>query len=119
MKFGKTLSDSVYPPWKDKYLDYDKVKKLLREDETSPQGRGPGGSTWTEKDEENFVHELVTVQLDKVYQHQIDTFNSLRDRTAACEARLHTTTEESDKPVEDKKPVAQEVIKELDKIKKV
>jgi len=50
MRFGKTLSDSVYPPWKDKYLEYDKIKKLLREDETSPQGRG-GEANWTEQDE--------------------------------------------------------------------
>ena len=52
MRFGKTLSSSIHPPWKDKYIEYDKLKKLLREDETSPQGRGPGESGWTEKDED-------------------------------------------------------------------
>ncbi|CRK18447.1 hypothetical protein BN1708_012347 [Verticillium longisporum] len=32
MRFGKTLRESVYAPWKDKYIDYAKLKSLLRED---------------------------------------------------------------------------------------
>ncbi|OAP57767.1 hypothetical protein AYL99_08505 [Fonsecaea erecta] len=116
MRFGKTLSDAIYPPWKDKYLEYEKIKKLLREDETSPQGRGGEGS-WTEQDEENFVHELTVTQLEKVHQHQLNTFNSLRDRTAACEAKLPSTEgEDAGKSEEDYKAVAKELLPELDKI---
>ena len=118
MRFGKTLSSSIYPPWKAKYLDYDKIKKLLREDETSPQGRRGADSAWTEKDEESFVHELATVQLDKVHQHQVDTANALRDRTTACEQDLQRTTDGSESDEESKKKIAQDSLKELDAITK-
>ncbi len=118
MRFGKTLSDAVYPPWKDKYLEYDKIKKLLREDETSPQGRG-GEASWTEQDEEKFVAELTTTQLEKVHQHQVDIFKSLRDRTAACEAKLPSSEgEDVGKADEDYKEVARELMPELDSISK-
>ncbi|OCT45608.1 Vacuolar transporter chaperone 2 [Cladophialophora carrionii] len=118
MRFGKTLSDSIYPPWKDKYLEYDKIKKLLREDETSPQGRGGEGS-WTEQDEENFVHELTVAQLEKVHQHQVSIFNSLRDRTAACEAKLPSPEgEDAGKADQEYKEVAKELMPELDSISK-
>ncbi|EXJ93692.1 hypothetical protein A1O1_02084 [Capronia coronata CBS 617.96] len=115
MRFGKTLADSVYPPWKDKYLDYDKIKKLLREDETSPQGRGGEGS-WTEQDEENFVHELTAVQLEKVSQHQANIFNAIRERAAACEAKLPDSEHEDEKSEEEWKAIAKDLLKELDSI---
>lgn len=119
MRFGKTLSSSIYPPWKDKYIEYEKLKKLLREDETSPQGRGPGESSWTERDEENFVEELTNVQLEKVHKHQAETFNALRDRTAACEAKLQPTADEGkEKTEEEKKKIAEETLKELNSISK-
>lgn len=118
MRFGKTLSSSIYPPWKDKYIDYNKLKKLLREDESSPQGRGDD-SNWTEEDEENFVNELTNTQLEKVYQHQLDTFNALRDRTTACESQLQPTTGESNTTDdEEKKKIAAQTLKELDSISK-
>lgn len=115
MRFGGTLKQSIYPPWKDKYIEYDKLKKLLREDEASPQGRG-GESSWTEQDEENFVNELTSVQLEKVHDHQVKTFNALRDRTSACEARLQPTTDENDKSETEKQEIARESLKELDSI---
>ncbi|KAJ9643858.1 Phosphate metabolism transcription protein [Knufia peltigerae] len=121
MRFGKTLSDSVYPPWKDKYLEYDKIKKLLREDETSPQGRAGDGSgqSWTEQDEENFVHELTVVQLEKVSQHQVNTFNSIRDRAAACEAKVPSPDKEDAGISEEEwKAVAKDMLRELDGISK-
>lgn len=118
MRFGQTLKNSVYPPWKDKYLDYDKIKKLLREDEASPQGRGGESSAWSERDEENFVHELVTVQLEKVHQHQVDAATAIRDRTSAAETKLQQTTDGSVQNEEEKKKVAQETLKELDSISK-
>lgn len=118
MRFGKTLSDSIYPPWKDKYLEYDKIKKLLREDETSPQGRG-GEASWTEQDEENFVHELTVAQLEKVNQHQVDIFNSIRDRTAACEAKLPSPDNgDAAKSEEEQQAIAKDMIKDLDSISK-
>ncbi|KAF2204348.1 SPX-domain-containing protein [Delitschia confertaspora ATCC 74209] len=87
MRFGTTLRKSVYPPWKDYYVDYDKLKKLLRESD--------GGSSvdddddaWTADDESAFVDELLNVQLEKVHNFQADTYQKLRDRTAACETKL-------------------------------
>lgn len=124
MRFGKTLSSSIYPPWKDKYIDYDKLKKLLREEDSSPQGRGADDDAgWTEQDEENFVNELTNIQLEKVYQHQVDTFNSLRDRTTACEAKLQPTAGDDNGDTsaasdEKRKKIAEETLKELDSISK-
>ena len=117
MRFGDTLKSSIFKPWADKYIDYAKLKKLLREDETSSD-HGADDS-WTERDEENFVEELVNVQLEKVNQHQVNTSSSLRDRTSACEANLQPTSESADgyEPSdEDKKQIAKDTLKELDNI---
>ncbi|MCJ1479669.1 Phosphate metabolism transcription protein [Lambiella insularis] len=84
MRFGKTLRNSIYEPWRDSYIDYTKLKSLLREDEaTDVEGGG-----WTDDDEGRFVEELVNVQLEKVNTFQVDTYKMLRERTARCESRL-------------------------------
>ena len=31
MKFGKYLIDNKFPDWADQYLDYDKLKKIIKE----------------------------------------------------------------------------------------
>ena len=85
MKFGNTLKRSIYSPWRENYIDYAKLKKLLREDDSSPTD---SKDTWTEDDEGAFVDELVNVQLEKVHAFHKETFEKLRDRTAACEAKL-------------------------------
>ncbi|KAF2716804.1 SPX-domain-containing protein [Polychaeton citri CBS 116435] len=89
MRFGQTLRESIYTPWKDNYIDYSKLKKLLREDEpASAASDGAGNDRWTEEDEGAFVDELVNVQLERVHEFHKDTYEKLRDRTAKCEARL-------------------------------
>lgn len=98
-------------------MDYEKLKKLLREEETSPQSRGTEGGSWTEQDEENFVNELTNIQLEKVFAHQIETLNSLRDRTAACEAQLKPTANEQASQ-EKQKEIAETTLPELDRISK-
>jgi SPX domain protein involved in polyphosphate accumulation len=112
MRFGKTLAASVHPPWRDEYIDYSKLKKLLREDETSSQRE------WTEQDEEDFAQELINIQLDKVHQFHVDTYKKLRDRTSECEAKLEPIAAAADgkEPTPDQKAVVQEVVKELDGI---
>lgn len=80
MKFGTTLRKSVYAPWKDKYVDYDKLKKLLKDNEDD--------ESWTDDDEEAFVNELANVQLEKVHTFIQDISQKLRDRTSACEKKL-------------------------------
>ncbi|KAF1829221.1 Mis6-domain-containing protein [Decorospora gaudefroyi] len=80
MKFGTTLRKSVYAPWKDKYMDYDKLKKLLKDNEDD--------DTWTADDESAFVDELANVQLEKVHNFIQEISQKLRDRTSACEKKL-------------------------------
>ncbi|CAO2648427.1 Nn.00g076940.m01.CDS01 [Neocucurbitaria sp. VM-36] len=80
MKFGTTLRKSVYAPWKDKYIDYDKLKKLLKDNEDD--------ESWTADDESAFVDELANVQLEKVHNFVKDISQKLRDRTSACEKKL-------------------------------
>ena len=118
MRFGRTLQTSIYPPWKDNYIDYSKLKKLLREDETSPHGSS--SENWTEQDEENFVSELINVQLEKVNQFQVDTYKSLRDRTSQCEEKLGpvAVAANNGKEQDDSKTVAQDALKKLDGISK-
>lgn len=84
MRFGSTLRKAIYPPWRASYIDYDKLKKLLKENE-SDNGED---DTWTSDDESAFVDELVNVQLEKVHQFQTEMSQKLRDRTTACEKKL-------------------------------
>jgi SPX domain protein involved in polyphosphate accumulation len=84
MRFGSTLRKAIYPPWRASYIDYDKLKKLLKENE-SDDGEE---DTWTSEDESAFVDELVNVQLEKVHQFQTEMSQNLRDRTTACEKKL-------------------------------
>ncbi len=75
MRFGKTLRESIYPPWKDQYMDYSKLKTVLRvdkrEDEDEP---------WTVDDENRFCDEIFNVQLEKVAQFQRKTAADLQER---------------------------------------
>lgn len=75
MRFGKTLRESTYQPWKDKYIDYAKLKSLLREDKYDDD------EPWTEDDENRFCDEIFNVQLEKVAAFQEHTVNLLRERT--------------------------------------
>lgn len=124
MRFGKTLRQSVYPPWKENYIDYTKLKSLLREhDVTGEDGSESDESQWTEQDEEAFVQELLNVQLDKVNAFQSETSKQLRARTSACEAKLRPlapTAEHDGLPLEaeEKRTIASEVLQELDSITK-
>ncbi|KAL8992910.1 MAG: hypothetical protein Q9169_006743, partial [Polycauliona sp. 2 TL-2023] len=90
MRFGKTLRGSIYEPWKSQYLDYSKLKQLLREDEsTKSQGSSESkDQAWTDADEGAFVEELINVQLEKVNAFHNETYRSLRDRTSDCESQI-------------------------------
>ncbi|KAL7808359.1 SPX domain-containing protein [Trichoderma aethiopicum] len=82
MRFGKTLRESIYPPWKDKYVDYGKLKSLLREDQKDDD------SPWTEEDESRFCDEIFNVQLEKVAQFQQERFDALKQRVDAAFQKL-------------------------------
>ena len=83
MRFGRTLRESVYQPWKDKYVDYAKLKGMLREDESDEDAEN-----WTEEDENRFCDEIFNVQLDKVAQFQQETVDSLKQRADAIFDKL-------------------------------
>jgi SPX domain protein involved in polyphosphate accumulation/uncharacterized membrane protein YidH (DUF202 family) len=123
MRFGKTLRNAVYPPWKGKYIDYTKLKTLLREnDVTGEDASDSEDDEWTESDEETFVQELLNVQLDKVNSFQVETSQQLRERTTACEAKLRPLAPDaedgSDLDEQKKRTIASEVLQELDNITK-
>lgn len=126
MRFGKTLRKALYPPWKGNYIDYAKLKSLLRENDVNDDGDNDGSDSdsglWTEQDEEAFVQELLNVQLDKVNTFQSQTSQQLRERTSACESKLRPLAPVADQqPLEDgpeRRRIASEVLQELDSITK-
>ncbi|KAK4167343.1 VTC domain-containing protein [Cladorrhinum sp. PSN259] len=83
MRFGKTLRQSVYPPWKDKYIDYAKLKSILREDKPDDEDE-----PWTEDDENRFCDEIFNTQLEKVAQFQAEKVEELRQRVDAAFDKL-------------------------------
>jgi SPX domain protein involved in polyphosphate accumulation len=130
MRFGRTLKNAVYPPWKDEYIDYDKLKKILRESK-SVDGSSDGsveddGDEWTEDDESAFVEELVNVQLEKVAAFQAKTIQQLKDESEECEKLLEplgAAAKEDDAatstpPSDEEKKVLKDVLKKLDGITK-
>lgn len=81
MRFGKTLQTSAYETWKDKYLDYGKLKSMLREDDYDDV-------PWTDDDETKFSDEIFNVQLEKVASFHESKFRELRDRVDAAFEKL-------------------------------
>ncbi|OWP00857.1 vacuolar transporter chaperone [Marssonina coronariae] len=81
MRFGKKLRNSTYPKWEGQYMDYAKLKGLLRENEEED-------SRWTEHDESKFCDEILNVQLEKVAAFQQKTFKSLEQRADAAADKL-------------------------------
>ncbi|KAI1135305.1 SPX-domain-containing protein [Hypoxylon sp. FL0543] len=84
MRFGKTLRESIYPPWKDQYIDYSKLKAMLREDRREDEEDVP----WTEEDENRFCDEVFNVQLEKVAQFQERTVSGLKERAEVAFEKL-------------------------------
>jgi SPX domain protein involved in polyphosphate accumulation/uncharacterized membrane protein YidH (DUF202 family) len=87
MHFGTTLRKSIYPPWREHYIDYDKLKKLLKESDGGSSNDGEE-DIWTAEDESAFVDEIMNKQLEKVHKFQTEMAQTLRDRTTACEKNL-------------------------------
>lgn len=73
MRFGKTLREAIYPPWREHYIDYAKLKAVLREDKHDDET-----TEWTEDDEQRFCDEIMDVQLGKVAQFQQDRADELK-----------------------------------------
>ncbi|KAK0122111.1 Phosphate metabolism transcription protein [Cadophora gregata] len=90
MRFGKKLRNTAYPKWKGQYMDYAKLKAMLRENEEDD-------SKWTETDENKFCDEILNVQLEKVAAFQQETFKSLEQRANACADKLKDLVPEDGK----------------------
>ena len=132
MHFGEKLQSSLYEPWKGHYIDYAKLKKLLREDDASGEEHASNAQgklrAWTEEDESAFVEELVNVQLEKVHAFHVETYKQLQERTSQCKSKLEKLVEnDSDKPngkdgtradEQIKDSMLREVLKELEGITK-
>ncbi|KAI1083829.1 SPX-domain-containing protein [Whalleya microplaca] len=105
MRFGKTLRESIYPAWKDKYIDYSKLKSILRDDTREDED-----VAWTEEDENRFCDEIFNVQLEKVAQFQAKTVSDLKERAEAAFEKLKEIAPPDDKPRSD---IATARLKEL------
>lgn len=100
MRFGKTLKQSIYEPWRDKYIDYNKLKSILREDKPDDDDE-----PWTEEDENRFCDEIFNTQLEKVAQFQEEKMQELRQRVDAAFDKLRdlppADAENKDKPTDE------------------
>ncbi|KAF6014022.1 hypothetical protein HII13_000874 [Brettanomyces bruxellensis] len=79
MLFGVKLQNEIYPPWKDYYIDYEGLKKLLKENVVSR-----GNEDWTERDEKTFAAELDR-ELEKVYTFQVSKYKELETEISKLE----------------------------------
>lgn len=95
MRFGKTLREATNASWKGQYIDYSKLKNLLRENERDDE------TPWTEEDESRFSDEIFNVQLEKVASFQEKTVESLRERIDAAFEKLKDIAPAEDKPKSD------------------
>lgn len=72
MLFGHKIEKEIYEPWKDKYMDYNYLRLLLKENVILMD-------SWSDKDEQTFVSALDS-SLEKVYGFQAILYGEL-DRT--------------------------------------
>lgn len=82
MLFGVKLQNETYAPWAEYYVDYDGLKKLLKENVLNDID--PSTSGWTEKDESNFA-QLLDSQLEKVYSFQVSKYKELDSEISKLE----------------------------------
>lgn len=94
MRFGRTLRNAIYPEWKDQYINYAKLKSMLRENEDDD-------TKWTEEDETKFCEEILNVQLEKVASFQASTFKELEERTNKAAEKLTELAPEDGKSKSD------------------
>ncbi|KAL9090270.1 MAG: hypothetical protein Q9159_002075 [Coniocarpon cinnabarinum] len=133
MHFERSLRRSIYPPWRDQYIDYSKLKHLLRDSGSDAGSPLENEQEWTDADEDAFVDELINNQLDKVAHFHAEEAQRLRDRVDKCEERLtpivaaereregeqaHNDPQSSGKPPSAGRITLQEIRQDLDGITK-
>ncbi|KAJ1021749.1 hypothetical protein NDA13_005363 [Ustilago tritici] len=82
MKFGRTIETSLYAEWADKYLQYSKIKKEIKNRMNKNNG------TWADKDEDEFVA-LLSKELDKVYDFQKVKVAELTERIKQAQSEVN------------------------------
>lgn len=82
MLFGSKLESEVYQPWKEYYVNYVHLKKLLKEGVILQ-------NNWTDKDEQNFVAALDS-DLEKVYTFQANKYDELNDQLNELQAETES-----------------------------
>ncbi|KAJ8099454.1 VTC domain-containing protein [Lipomyces tetrasporus] len=95
MLFGVKLANEMYKPWAASYIDYERLKRLLKEDDdqTAPKDRH-NAKLWTEKDESTFVAAL-DAELEKVYEFESHKYADLKDKLSAVEGRIPSNGDDS------------------------
>ncbi|KIM40024.1 hypothetical protein M413DRAFT_446916 [Hebeloma cylindrosporum] len=81
MKFGTKISTDLYNEWRPFYLDYNRLKRELKNRTTSLAG-------WTEKDEHEFT-EMLERELDKIHDFQKAKTSELSRRIREAEKDVH------------------------------
>lgn len=84
MLFANKLELETYPPWKDYYINYIKLKKLLKEGVILQ-------NAWSDKDEQNFVSALDS-DLEKVYTFQSNKYDELNEYLNELQASTESPT---------------------------
>ncbi|AOA62664.1 Vacuolar transporter chaperone complex subunit [Komagataella phaffii CBS 7435] len=89
MLFGVKLKNEIYPPWKDNYIKYDHLKRLLKENiirgsHYSDSNETKDDEVWNEKDEEKFAEEL-DANLSKVFKFQAEKYEELDSKIGELE----------------------------------
>ncbi|KAI0484425.1 VTC domain-containing protein [Xylariaceae sp. FL0804] len=87
MRFGRTLRESMYSPWTEYYIDYGKLKTMLREDASEDDD-----VPWTEEDETRFCEEIFNRQLERVAEFHAKTLAALKQRADAAFEQLREMT---------------------------
>ncbi|SCU98006.1 LAMI_0F12530g1_1 [Lachancea mirantina] len=91
MLFGVKLANEIHPPWKDSYIDYERLKKLLKESVIDNRNLSKKSSKakdygWSETDESEFVSVLDS-ELEKVYGFQSRKYHAIMQKLEHLEAK--------------------------------
>lgn len=91
MLFGVKLQNEMYPAWREHYMAYDSLKKLLREATIDVNSKGKkhahGGEGFTDRDEGAFVSALDG-ELEKVYSFQTQQYEAINRRLEQLEGQI-------------------------------
>lgn len=92
MSFGHHFHQSTYPLWRDRYIDYDRLKKLLYDQVFLERGAPARGMP--DRAAEDFYNELMNVQIARFRDTQADIHMLLQARADACESDLYPLAQE-------------------------